>query len=78
MFVDTPHLSPASQRKGLRNPRRIGTMLALWRSRRALAALTSDQLADVGLTQHEAQAEARRPFWDAPEGLWDAPGHWRR
>ncbi len=40
--------------------------LALWRSRRALAALTDEQLRDVGLTDKEAQIEATRPIWDAP------------
>ncbi|MEP1768680.1 MAG: DUF1127 domain-containing protein [Sulfitobacter sp.] len=50
---------------------RIVQITALWRSRRALAALTEDQLADVGLSASEAQAEAERP-------VWDAPAAWRR
>ena len=38
----------------------------VWRSRRALAALDEAALKDVGLTRDEAQREATRPFWDAP------------
>lgn len=44
--------------------------LALQRQRRALARLDSDDLADIGLTRAEAEAEAKRPVWDAPE-------HWK-
>lgn len=45
--------------------------LALIRERRALAALDEARLADIGITRAEAEAEARRPFWDAP-------AHWHR
>lgn len=40
--------------------------LSLLRSRRALAALSDEQLADVGLSASEARREASRPIWDAP------------
>ena len=40
--------------------------LALWRSRRALEALSDEQLNDIGLNHKEAQTEAARPIWDAP------------
>ncbi len=43
----------------------------LWTSRRALARLTATQLKDVGLSRSDAEKEARRPIWDAPE-------HWHR
>ncbi len=33
-------------------------------SRLALAELTDDQLADIGITVAEARREAARPFWD--------------
>ena len=46
------------------------SILALWRSRRALAALSAEQLADVGLNARQAHCEAAR----AP---WDVPAHWR-
>jgi uncharacterized protein YjiS (DUF1127 family) len=55
----------------------ITHLRALWRSRRALASLTDAQRADVGLSKTQAEAEAERPFWDAPEDIWDAPSHWR-
>ena len=38
-----------------------------WRQRQALKHLDADALLDIGLTRHEADAEARRSFWDAPE-----------
>ncbi|WP_324754380.1 DUF1127 domain-containing protein [Roseovarius sp. Pro17] len=44
----------------------LGSMIALYRSRRALAGLDADALADVGLTAAEARIEARRSFWDMP------------
>jgi len=37
---------------------------ALWRQRRALAALDDRLLDDVGLTREQAQAEARKGFWE--------------
>lgn len=33
-------------------------------SRLALAELTDDQLADIGITAEDARREAARPFWD--------------
>ncbi|SFE92261.1 Uncharacterized conserved protein YjiS, DUF1127 family [Sulfitobacter brevis] len=44
--------------------------IAAWRSRRALAALTTDQLHDIGLSRDAADKEAHR-------GIWDAPANWR-
>lgn len=41
--------------------------LAVWRQRRVLARLDNAALEDLGLTRAQAQAEARRPLWDAPE-----------
>nr|WP_245622428.1 DUF1127 domain-containing protein [Litoreibacter arenae] len=43
---------------------------ALYRQRKALAALDDTSLTDIGLTRAEADAEAQRP-------VWDAPAHWR-
>ena len=34
-----------------------------YKSRKVLAKLNSDQLADVGLTKEQALEEAKRPFW---------------
>lgn len=40
------------------------------RQRRQLGQLDAHLLKDIGLTDDAARAEARRPFWDAPD-------HWR-
>ena len=68
---------PNAQSRSYRQPQRRQSVLgilrgriALWRSRRALAALTPGQLHDIGITRAEARREARR-------GIWDAPAHWR-
>ena len=46
---------------------RLLTMFAVARSRRALARLDADGLADVGLTRAAALNEARRAPWDVPQ-----------
>ena len=38
-----------------------------WRQRQALKRLDADALKDIGLTRRDADTEARRNFWDAPE-----------
>ena len=48
----------------------LHSLFGLWRSRRALAQLSAEQLHDIGLTVEDAAQEARR----AP---WDVPAHWR-
>lgn len=45
--------------------------IALWRQRRALAAMDARQLADIGITRDQARTEAARPFWDVPS-------HWQQ
>lgn len=45
---------------------RLSQMVALWRQRRALAAMDDTQLADIGVTRTQALAEAERPVWDVP------------
>lgn len=42
----------------------------VWRTRRALEGLSGAQLEDVGVTQAEADREARR-------AVWDVPANWR-
>lgn len=44
----------------------LGTRLAVWRSRRALAALDAAALKDIGVTTLQAQREADLGFWDVP------------
>lgn len=63
--LSRPASSPRRARLSLRHA------IALWRSRRALAALDAAQLDDVGISAQDAQAEARKP-------LWDAPASWKR
>lgn len=43
----------------------------LWRQRRALARLDEAALQDIGLSRREAETEARRPIWDAPESWYN-------
>lgn len=49
----------------------IHHLAGIRRQRRALQRLDSRLLDDVGLSRDQAEAEARRPAWDAPR-------HWRR
>ena len=46
---------------------RLLRMAEIYRQRRALAALDQHALDDIGVTRTQAQAEARRPVWDAPD-----------
>lgn len=41
--------------------------IALHRQRRQLAELDDHQLADIGVSRAEAEAEAARPAWDVPD-----------
>lgn len=63
-FIATP-----SRACSARTPRftRLAQMFGIWRQRRALEALDDSALEDIGLTRSQAEAEARRPLWDAPE-----------
>ena len=45
----------------------VADRAALLRQRRALKALDARALDDVGVSRHDAQQEAKRPIWDAPE-----------
>ncbi len=51
--------------------RGILAYLDLYTQRRALAQLDDTLLDDIGVSRRDAEAEARRP-------LWDAPSHWHR
>lgn len=48
--------------------KRAHLMAQLWVERRQLAALSPDQLADMGISPQDAIRESRRPFWDMPSG----------
>ncbi|MBB95799.1 MAG: hypothetical protein CML68_14560 [Rhodobacteraceae bacterium] len=46
---------------------KVATVITLWdhryRSRNHLARLDAHLLNDIGVTEHEALKEAKRPFW---------------
>ncbi|NIZ60143.1 hypothetical protein DL239_04025 [Sedimentitalea sp. CY04] len=57
--------TPAPRRSSLISG--IAARLAVWKQRRVLKALSDSALEDIGLTRRQADAEARRTFWDAPD-----------
>ncbi|MEP1355263.1 MAG: DUF1127 domain-containing protein [Tateyamaria sp.] len=44
----------------------LTTLLSVWRSRRALAQLDANALADIGVSAKSAHKEAAKPIWDVP------------
>ncbi|WP_170471843.1 DUF1127 domain-containing protein [Ruegeria profundi] len=46
---------------------RIRSVLSVRRQRQQLARLDTRALNDIGITRAQADAEARRPIWDAPQ-----------
>ena len=50
---------------------RLANAHDVWRQRQQLKSLDDAALMDIGLTRDQAQAEAKRP-------LWDAPDNWKR
>ncbi len=50
---------------------RLSSFFAVARQRAQLAQLDANQLRDLGLTRHEADQEASRPFWDVPASWRD-------
>lgn len=65
-----PAARPAPRRSSASLLHRIASLLTLRRQRARLRDLPPHMLRDIGLSPEEAQAEADRPFWDAPS-------HWR-
>ena len=51
--------------------KKIVTFFSIHRERAALRKLDASLLEDIGITRAEAEMEANRPAWDAPE-------RWRR
>ncbi|WJY21621.1 DUF1127 domain-containing protein [Fontisubflavum oceani] len=45
----------------------ISTAFAVWRQRRALAALDANARRDLGLSNEEISIETARPIWDVPQ-----------
>jgi uncharacterized protein YjiS (DUF1127 family) len=64
--VGMPWPAVSVRRAGLPAP---GPLFRQWvqrsRQRRQLAALTPEQLRDIGITSEAAQREAAKPFWQA-------------
>lgn len=46
---------------------RLTQMAEIWRQRRHLARLDAHLLSDIGLSSSQAETEAKRPLWDAPD-----------
>lgn len=46
---------------------RLARLLGVWRQRQTLGRLDTNALRDIGLTRTQAEKEARRPIWDAPD-----------
>lgn len=44
----------------------VQSWIQVMRERRALAGLSSERLADMGIDPDAASAEIARPFWDIP------------
>ncbi|WP_264210275.1 DUF1127 domain-containing protein [Leisingera thetidis] len=61
----------APQRPSLSLLQRLRRHLSVRRQRNQLATLDDRALKDIGLTRTDAEAEARRGFWSAPD-------HWTR
>jgi uncharacterized protein YjiS (DUF1127 family) len=72
MFTLNPSLRSTVSRPGYRPSlmSRILSALSLHRQRNRLAKLDDAQLDDIGITRAQANKEAARPFWDAPD-------HWQ-
>lgn len=48
---------------------RLAHFIGIWRERQHLNELDDAALKDIGLTRRQAEREARRAIWDAPE-MW--------
>ncbi|MBB05522.1 DUF1127 domain-containing protein [Pseudooceanicola sp.] len=65
-------MSTLSQRIAITSSRPLSligatfSLLALGRSRQALADLDDRALEDIGVTEAQARREAARPVWDVP------------
>ncbi|WP_170753211.1 DUF1127 domain-containing protein [Ruegeria lacuscaerulensis] len=58
------HPCPPRRRFGLKT---LLDAVSLYRQRGTLARLDARALEDIGITREQAEAEASRKIWDAPE-----------
>ena len=66
MISDTSHCRPLKARKtGILA--RLVAWNRLWMARQTLKDLEPHLLDDIGVTRKDAEKEARRPSWDAPD-----------
>ncbi|WP_299553477.1 hypothetical protein [uncultured Tateyamaria sp.] len=56
----------ANMNRGARRIPTLGTLFAVWKSRRALARLDSQRLNDIGIKADRAARESAKPIWDVP------------
>lgn len=45
----------------------LGRLFGVWKQRQALRRLDDRALEDIGVTRRDAEQEANRAFWDAPD-----------
>ena len=69
--VPAPNISAVVPTNGWPKIPTISQMAAVRRQRRKLRSLEEHLLDEIGLTQSQADAEAKR-------SVWDVPAHWRR
>lgn len=71
IFSLSPSRVAISRPAGITLLRRITDAVALHRSRQHLRALDARLLEDIGVSRNQAQNEAERAIWDAPD-------HWTK
>ncbi len=66
------HITISKPHRCAQPARRPGllSLISLARQRRALSKLDDAALEDIGITRAEAEAEAARPIWDAPQNWY--------
>jgi uncharacterized protein YjiS (DUF1127 family) len=63
------HCTPISTRLSVFD--KLLRVHTVWRQRQTLKSMDATTLSDIGVTRAEANAEAIRP-------IWDAPNNWKR
>ncbi len=66
MFIETHAPTCAAPRTRVSLFATLTRFHSVWRQRQALKTLDAAALRDIGVTYAQAQAESKRPVWDAP------------